>query len=102
MRAKLLKLVVGVLLVGGAALGFVLLRRRLAAEAPAPAPMAPQAPAAQPPPPTPAAAEPPPPAGLDLRTASREELYREAQRREVPGRSRMTKAQLRAALTKEG
>jgi hypothetical protein len=34
----------------------------------------------------------------DLRSASRDELYAEAQRRNIRGRSRMTKAQMRHAL----
>jgi hypothetical protein len=38
------------------------------------------------------------PTKSDLRDASRDELYAEARRRDVPGRSSMTKGQLRQAL----
>jgi hypothetical protein len=38
------------------------------------------------------------PTKSDLRTATRDELYDEARRRNIRGRSRMTKAQIRQAL----
>jgi hypothetical protein len=45
---------------------------------------------------------PAPVSGPGLDRATRAQLYREAQRRGVPGRSKMTKAQLKAALSKGG
>jgi hypothetical protein len=43
-----------------------------------------------------------PPSGPGLEGATREQLYREARRRGVRGRSKMTKAQLKAALSEGG
>lgn len=45
-------------------------------------------------------AHPPEPSPLDLSGASRQELYEEAQRLGIKGRSKMSKAQLNAALVK--
>ncbi len=39
---------------------------------------------------------------IDVETASREQLYGEAKRRGVKGRSKMTKAELRSALSEGG
>jgi hypothetical protein len=47
-------------------------------------------------------APPAPVSGPGLNRATRAQLYREAQRRRVPGRSKMTKAQLKAALSEGG
>jgi hypothetical protein len=47
-------------------------------------------------------APPAPVSGPGLDGATRAQLYREAQRRGVAGRSRMTKAQLKAALSEGG
>ncbi len=71
---------------------------------PTPVPEPTPAPQPEPTPPAPQASEngaapdQAAPAGLDLDGATREQLYRAARERGIPGRSRMTKAELRAAL----
>jgi hypothetical protein len=93
MRSKLSKLVVLALLLG---LALELLRRmaerELTADSPGPA-LGPDPPA-QPGPSEPARLH-----AQELAGASRAELYEEAKRRGIPGRSRMSKAQLQAALS---
>jgi hypothetical protein len=92
MRSKLSKLIVLALVLG---LALELLRRIAEREhtAQPPGTVAPDPPA------QPGSTGQPRLGAEELRSASLAELYQEAKRRGIPGRSRMSKAQLQAALS---
>jgi hypothetical protein len=91
MSSKLVKLIV-IAVVIAAGLRIQLTRRRLAEQA------ASHRDGGGPPPDAAAA----PKSGPELKAVTRAELYREARRLGVRGRSKMTKAQLRAAVAEGG